>query len=52
MFPAKYQPNCPQVLEKKSFERFLSYMGIAAILNFGSESFKLFFVPLTPGGYI
>ena len=33
MLPAKYQPNRLVVLEKKSFERFLPYMGMTAILN-------------------
>ena len=33
------------VLEKKIFEWFLPYMGMAAILNFGSKPFLLFFVP-------
>ena len=38
MLPAKYQPNPPggSGLGKMSFECFLSYMGMAAILN--SES--------------
>ena len=37
MIPAKYQPNQPNVvLEKKSFEWFLPYMGMVAILNFKS----------------
>ena len=27
-------------------------MGMAAILNFGSNPFYLFFVPQEPGGYI
>ena len=35
MLPAKYQLNLPVVLEK-SFERFLPYMGMVAILNFES----------------
>ena len=34
MLHTKYQPNWPVVLEKKSFDRFLPYMGMAAILNF------------------
>ena len=38
MLPAKYQPN-HMVLEKKSFESFLPYMGMAAILSFGSKPF-------------
>ena len=40
------------VLEKKIFEGFLPYLGMAAILNFGSKPFYLFFVPLVPGCYI
>ena len=47
MLPAKYQPNPPGgsglirlvVLEKKIFEGFLPYLGMAAILNFGSKLF-------------
>ena len=49
MLPAKYQPNLPGlqnisliclvVLEKKIFEGFLPYMGMAAILIFGSKPF-------------
>ena len=35
MLHAKYQPNIGTVvLEKKLFDRFLPYMGMAAILNF------------------
>ena len=40
------------VLEKKIFEGFLPYLGMAAILNFGSKPFLLFFVPLVSGCYI
>ena len=36
MLPAKNQPNLPGMLEKRSFEWFLPYMGMAAILNFKS----------------
>ena len=36
MFHAKYEPIGSVVLEKKSFERCLPYMGMAAILNFRS----------------
>ena len=37
MLPAKYQPYRPGgFLEKKSFEMFLLYKGMAAILNFPS----------------
>ena len=36
MLLAKYQPNPLVVLEKKSFEWFLLYMSMAAILNFKS----------------
>ena len=36
MIPAKYKPNPPVVLEKKSFKWFLLYMGMAAILKFKS----------------
>ena len=39
MLPAKYQPNPLVVLEKKIFEGFLPYLGMAAILNFGSKPF-------------
>ena len=39
MLPAKYQPNPPGVLEKKIFEGFLPYLGMAAILNFESKPF-------------
>ena len=36
MLPAKYQPYPLVVLERKSFECFLPYMGMADILNFES----------------
>ena len=36
MFPAKYHPNPPGGSGEKSFEWFLLYMGMAAILNFKS----------------
>ena len=36
MLPAKYQLNPQVVLGKMSFEWFLPYMGMAAILNFKS----------------
>ena len=39
MLPAKYQPNPPGGLEKKIFEGFLPYLGMVAILNFGSKPF-------------
>ena len=52
MLSAKYQPNRLVVLEKKIFEGFLPYLGMAAILNFGSKPFQLFFVPPVPGCYI
>ena len=34
MLPAKYQPISPGGSGKKSFEWFLTYMGMAAILHF------------------
>ena len=40
------------VVLEKIFEWFLPYMGMAAILNFGSKPFWLFFVPPVPGCYI
>ena len=49
MLPAKYQPNPPG---GSGEEWLLLYMGMAAILNFGSKPFYLFFVPLVPGCYI
>ena len=36
MIRAKCQPNRPVALEKKSFECFLPYIGMTAILNFRS----------------
>ena len=39
MLHAKYPPNWPNVLEKKSFDWFLPYMGMTAILNFVSWPF-------------
>ena len=46
MFPAKYQPNPPGGSGEEDFLKgFLPYLGMAAILNFGSKPFKLFFVP-------
>ena len=36
MLPAKYQPNPLGGSGKKSFEWFLPYMGMTAILNFKS----------------
>ena len=39
MLPAKYQIIRLVVLEKKIFEGFLPYLGMAAILNFGSKQF-------------
>ena len=36
MLSAKYQPNRPVGSGFKSFEWFLPYMGMAAILNFKS----------------
>ena len=39
MLPAKYQPYPLVVLEMKIFEWFLPYMGMSAILNFGSKAF-------------
>ena len=38
MLPAKYQPNPPGG-SGEGFEGFLPYLGMAAILNFGSKSF-------------
>ena len=52
MLPAKYQPNPPCGSEEEIFEGFLLYMGMAAILNFRSKPFSLFFVPTVPGCYI
>ena len=45
MLPAKYQPNRPGGSGENIFECFLPYMGMAAILNFGSKPFQLLFVP-------
>ena len=39
MLPAKYQTNWPSDSGKKSIEWVLTYMGMAAILNFGSLPF-------------
>ena len=39
MLPAKYQPNPPSGSGEKIFEGFLPYLGMAAILNFGSKPF-------------
>ena len=36
MLHAKYQPKWTVVLEKKSFKRFLLFLGVAAILNLDS----------------
>ena len=44
MLLAKCQPIGPVVLEKKSFEWFLTYMGMTAILNFVSWPLWLDFV--------
>ena len=40
-FPQNISLIQPVVLEKKIFERFLPYMGMAAILNFESQPFYL-----------
>ena len=37
MLPAKYQPNLPGGFGEEIFEWFLPYMGMAAVLNFGSK---------------
>ena len=39
MLLAKYQPNLPSGSGEEVFEWFLPYMGMAAILNFGSNPF-------------
>ena len=40
MLPAKYQPNPPGGSGGENFfKRFLPYMNMAAILNFGSKPF-------------
>ena len=39
MPPAKYQPNRPCGSGEEDFLMFLPYMGMAAILNFGSNPF-------------
>ena len=39
MLPTKYQPNPLGGSGEKIFEGFLPYLGMAAILNFGSKPF-------------
>ena len=39
MLPAKYQPNPPGGSGEEDFRRVFSYLGMAAILNFGSKPF-------------
>ena len=39
MLPSKYQSNPPGGSGEEIFEWFLPYLGMAAILNFGSKPF-------------
>ena len=39
MLPAKYQPNPPVGSGEEDFLLVLPYLGMAAILNFGSKPF-------------
>ena len=48
MVPAKYQPYRPGGSGEEDFLMFLLYIGMAAILNFGSKLFLLFIVRPTP----
>ena len=52
MLLAKYQPNRPSGSGEEDFKMVFTIYGHWAILNFGSKPFYIFFLPLTPGGYI
>ena len=47
MLPAKYQPKPHGGSGEEDFEGFIPYMGMAAILNFGSKPFLAIFRSLS-----
>lgn len=51
MLLSKNQPNQPMILEKNSFDWFLQYLGMAAILDMWHRKSEQTFYPLTQDGF-